>query len=385
MIPNPPDPSLSSPAPRILLLPLEFPTWGEARHWTYCAQLGLEEGFAGTASKLTVYPVYPDSWPWSATWLSALRALLDGERFDQVWLEGVHTHLNEPDLEWIAGLAPVRVGLVAESLGYTDEEAAQQPELRKRTSRAEQRLPYFTHVLTIDERDAETINQRGQATAAWWPAAVPERSICDWTPAPTSSGAIFSGSLHGRRSGWLDHPSLRGILVASEVGDTIGRPTGPFDRLHRALAGHLATKLPMQERDALQFVIALRELRREAFGAWVAHLQTAPAVVNLPHYVKSYAGRVVESMAAGRPMISWEIPDRPRNRALFEDNQEILLYPDHDPAALADRIAQVTSDTRFGKQLANNARQKIRAEHTIERRVQQALTWIRNGTEPAYE
>ena len=49
-------------------------------------------------------------------------------------------------------------------------------------------------------------------------------------------------------------------------------------------------------------------------------------VVDLPRSVGIYLGRVVEAMASGRPMAAWDVPGRPRNRALFEDGAEILLF-----------------------------------------------------------
>ena len=79
-------------------------------------------------------------------------------------------------------------------------------------------------------------------------------------------------------------------------------------------------------------------------------------------------------MASGRPVISWEIPNRPQNTALFEDEHEILLYS--TPEQLANQIERILSEPAFGEQIAQNARRKVMHLHTTEKRVQQILHWV---------
>ncbi|MEN8220438.1 MAG: glycosyltransferase [Pseudomonadota bacterium] len=118
----------------------------------------------------------------------------------------------------------------------------------------------------------------------------------------------------------------------------------------------------------------LRQLRRKAHTLWLQGMQAGAAVVNLPHLVKGYSSRVIEGIASGRPVISWEIPDRPKNTAMFEDGHEILLYS--TPEQLATQIERVLSDPDFGERIAQNARNKVRRFHTTEKRVQQILHWV---------
>ena len=89
-------------------------------------------------------------------------------------------------------------------------------------------------------------------------------------------------------------------------------------------------------------------------------------------------------MAAGRPVISWEIPGRPLNKALFEDEREILLYPENDPHQLASHLKRILTDRDLSQRIVLNARKKIRRFHTSEIRVRQILDWINNGQVPAY-
>jgi glycosyltransferase involved in cell wall biosynthesis len=132
------------------------------------------------------------------------------------------------------------------------------------------------------------------------------------------------------------------------------------------------------------YLQGLRLVRRLCFRRWLRSLRNGAAVVNLPHYFKSYSGRVVEGMAAGRPVISWELPERPRTGALFEEGREILLYPAEDPRRLAEQIRRVQLDRPFAERLAARARDRLLASHTTEWRVRQLLEWVTRGAEPQF-
>lgn len=359
---------------RVLRLDLEFSTWRWARYWTYPAQLGLEEGLrAHGADCLTV----------TTPWLPRVREICAGRRFDQVWLEVVHNRLDPGLLEWLRAVAPVRIGFVSESLSYRPDEYAQWPELKARRERVEERLPYLTHVVTADEKDADEVNARGSACGLWWGApTVPERFIADAPGPPSYPYALFYGLLYGERVKFLEHPELRGLLVRPGVPD--GR-TYPllFDALHVAARAALKSRLPGGL--ALPAYLALlRGLRRRLFRRWLAALRAGSAVVNLPQFGKFYTGRVVEAMAAGRPVIAWEVPERPRNRALFVDGEEILLYRGSDVTGLAAHIRRILAEPEFAASLVTRARAKLRRLHTTEERVRQILDWVATGRRPEY-
>ena len=107
-------------------------------------------------------------------------------------------------------------------------------------------------------------------------------------------------------------------------------------------------------------------------------------VVNLPRSVGIYLGRVVEAMAASRPVVAWDVPHRPRNRALFEDGAEILLFSGTEPEALAAALRGLQGDPARAATIATNGWQKVRRAHTIERRVQQILAWTDTGDAPVF-
>ena len=89
-------------------------------------------------------------------------------------------------------------------------------------------------------------------------------------------------------------------------------------------------------------------------------------------------------MAAGRPVISWEIPDRPRNKGLFEDESEVLLFEKNNPGQLVDQIKRVLNDQNLNRKIVVNAQRKLRRFHTLGFRVRQILDWLSSGRSPQY-
>jgi hypothetical protein len=366
---------------RVLLIILEFNTWKRARHVSYGAQLGLEEGLrANGVAGLTL----------TTPWLGRARELCAGQHFDQVWIDIVQSDRgdalfgNSTFLEWIAQLAPVRVGFLPESLEHTPEEQAVLPILRYRPRNVKDRLQYLTHVVACDERDVDRLNGLGQLPALWWPQAIPARSICEASlPAPRPYG-VFGGYVYGDRARWLKRPELKGTLVHLPPPEAATPYPLQFDLLHLALNLSSLRRRILGPETLQRYLDRLRQLRRQMFAQWLAGLQTGCAVVNLPHFVKTYAGRVVEGMAAGRPVISWDIPDRPRNRGLFEHGREILLFSKENPLELAEHIRRLQYEPVFARQLVEKAQRKVKQLHTLEKRVQHILRWLETGDEPDY-
>lgn len=365
---------------RILYLPLELPTWPQARPWSYNVGLGLEEGLAASEVQFLTLP---------STWLARAHEIVGARRFDQVWVEAVHqTNFDEGGFEWLATLAPVRVGLVAESLSYGTYEQQWWPNVWDHLSRRREvvgkRLSNLTHAVMLDERDVEEFNAPGKLAAMWWPQAVPARSIRSAPPALPGARALFAGSLYDKRKEFIEHPSLNGLVTKLMSPEDQGLYPGLFEGLHAALADFLNRSLPEWRRSFPEYMDMLRRIRRELFAQFLEGLQNGCAVVNLPHLAKSYAGRVVEGMAAGRPVTSWAIPDRPRNSELFESGQDILLFDQDCPEQLAEHIKRLRREPVEAERIAANARAKIQRLHTHEHRVAQILDWTTSGREPVF-
>src|SRR5262249_15256650 len=150
-------------------------------------------------------------------------------------------------------------------------------------------------------------------------------------------------------------PALKPLLVHRSSPELATLDPWLFTALHLPLSPPLGWLFPRTEKSLTTYLAKLRPLRTRAFELWLQGLRAGAAVVNLPHFVKTYAGRVVEAMAAGRPVISWEIPDRPRNRALFEDGEDILLFAGNDSHHLASQIQRVLRDADLRKRMVANA------------------------------
>src|SRR5216117_655582 len=144
---------------KVLLLLTEFPFWRAARHLSYSAQLGIEDGLrANGVNCLTTI---------TSLWLPQALPLVSKERFDQVWVAGRLDLFDEKSLERIASIAPVRLAMLSDSLEYTAEEYLVSPSLKTRKRAVEKRLRWMTHILSCDEKDVEEFGAGGGTPALW--------------------------------------------------------------------------------------------------------------------------------------------------------------------------------------------------------------------------
>ncbi|HHT9135736.1 MAG TPA: methyltransferase domain-containing protein [Candidatus Wunengus sp. YC60] len=372
---------------KVLYIPLEFKTWQNASHFPYPGNYGFEEGFASNGVEfLTIPAIYETTSSEQTSWLNHARELCAGKDFDQVWLEIVHSRFDEDFLDWTTTIAPVRIGFIWESWEMHPDELVNNPEgAKRRRTNLEKNLKFVTHVVAIDEKDVEKFNAHGLVKAKWlWDAGiVPERFICkELPPTPaTNNFAVFYGALYGERKKWLEHSALKSLLVrpAASPEYTTNLP-GLFDKLNATSESFLKEGNAATDDFFSTYIDSLRVIRRECFAIWLKGLSMGAAIVNLPQFGKGYASRVLEGMAAGRPVISCEIPDRPRTKALFEDGKEILLYKGDNPYQLAEHIQRVLREPDFARRISANARSKIKSFHTTERLVNQILDWVENNT-----
>jgi len=371
---------------RALLVQLEFPLWKAAKSWGYSGHFGLEEGLHANNVETFILPawglVQPDS---HLSWLSYAKELCHNQHFDQVWLWLVHCEYPKRFLEWVATLAPVRVGCLYESLSYTRDECRQNSKLETRREEVSQQMQGLTHIICSDECDATYIQEKGIAQAIWSPTFVPRRFVSDEYLPPPHSNAAFFGALYSKeRRQWLEQTNLHTLLARPASPEDATSYPLHFDRLHQASLEYFKQKLPINKEVLRQYVDELRGIRQGAFAAWMNGLRQWNGIVNLPSFGKVYTSRVAESMAAGSPAIAWEVPNRPRNRGLFEEGKEILLYKGEKPDQLAQHLLDLQRIPGLARTLVGNAREKIRRYHTAEIRTWQILNWIETGIEPYY-
>lgn len=369
----------------VLLLQLEFPNWKTARPWTYGASFAVSDGLAANGVTCLTVPIVPNGAAASSdSWLSHARRMLAGQRFDQVWIWLVHATLDTQILEWVGELAPVRIGFFMESLRYEEEDYRWAPELRIRHLDFHRQLDYLTHALLVDERDVAELRALGTKPALWCPGLVPRRFIGGASHEPRHNRAVFHGNVYGERSRWIEHPLLRDRLTFVKSSDEYSLNQRQFDEL-QAIASERPRHLPLvTATDLERYVRALHTVREAEFRDWLSGLADWAAIVNLPGLTRCFGGRVYEAMAAGRPVISWRIPDRPRVNALFEDDREILLFAPDDPGVLASQIDRILTDKQFARTIGASGQRKLLTYHTAERRLQDILQWLDTGKEPDY-
>ena len=320
-------------APRILFICLEFRNWQQARSLAYPSQLGLAEALrANGAMVLTLPAVHGIAADAPGSWLRHAQRLCAGMRFDQVWVEVVHSSLDAETLAWLASLAPVRVGFILESLQYSPAVYAHAPHLRGRKELVWDRLRALTHAVAADEVDADEIERGGTTRGIWWPHSVPAQFLQSVATPAGNNFAVFYGALYGDRAHWFTHPQLKDLLLppqpSLEYATSYPRH---FDELMQAGTSHLEQgSIPSRE-TLNEYMAMLGHIRQEIFRLWLRSLQTGCAVVNLPSFFNGYPGRVFEAMAAGRPVITPRLLDRPRTASLFTEGEEILFFDSTNP------------------------------------------------------
>lgn len=370
---------------KLLFVQHDMLVWSSARQWSYTTHLAYVDGLRAAGHEVTV--ILTSCWPWA-------RQAVGDQTFDQVWINDV-THilgqrpdweapspLNEEDFAWLAHLAPVRVGIVMESLHYEPEEYAEVPELRRRLPLMQQAvLPHITHFCVVDEADVHAIENLG-APAIWTPCHVPRRFFRK-PRAVNTANAVFIGSTYRRRKPYADHAALRKLLTFKASGEHATPVPALFDHLNGELRRDMLAS-PFSSSDLMGFVITLHRVRSELFDHYLDSLAGAMATVNLPSFVKTYPGRVVESMAIGQPVVSCRIPNRPQTARLFGEGTHILTFEGNDPERLAEQLSLLRQDARLHSQISSEGMSNALKHHTSEHRTTQILDWIHRGITPLY-
>lgn len=338
---------------KILYLPLEFDKWFSAKKLSYSVSVGMVEGFESEhIDHLTIPLMYHRD-----IWLKQIRSIIGDDKFDQIWIEVVHSTVPPDLLKWVASLAPIRLGIVIESLTIAPNEFEDNPlGSSRRISNFEQKLPFLTHAVVSDSRDLGVLNLPTQM----YSIAIPERLVL--TPNATSGRGIFFGTAYGDRQEWL--PQLKNHLTVNPKSPEDG---SRFPLLFEQL---MADALCMQVAHPT-FFKNWYSIRRSLYSLWISHLHSLPGccVVNLPHRTSVASGRIIEGMAAGKPVLSPKL--HTDNDDLFVDGHNILYYEDIDE--LKSKISELQYNTILRNSIAENARQNILENYTIESQVKRIL------------
>lgn len=360
--------------PRILFMPLELATWANGAHsWSYAAALAYEAGLRAAGCEVTTL---------NSACSPSCTKILRGQRFDQVWFHCHPKHLDDFVFrQWISDVAPVRVMLCGETVHYSPEKIAAEPWSLSHTQVFEKWAPFVTHAAFVDPAD---VAKSPVKRSTWWQQAVPEASVLPVNRHPRRESALFIGTLYPPRDRWLwelgdllervespESDAFQWLFERSHEWfqawlDRVAEPTGigPGPRHRYAFGWQIKLALGIYNR--LQV-----GLRRHAFGNFIRALRDGIATVALPSMVKSYSGRVVEGMAAGRPVIAQRLPGHP---PVFEDGAEILHYD--SIGEIGEHIRRMKSEPATAAAIAARARAAILKNHTVEKRAADLLRFI---------
>jgi hypothetical protein len=364
---------------RVLAVMLEFDGWRLGHTWSYLSSYALLDGFDACRVECVVLPaLLCDGDPLKNPWVEACETLLAGERFDQAWVWITHSHYTADFWRWLATVAPVRVGVLMESLRYTPAEIAAFPPLGQRFDAVIAQLRHMTHVLTYDEQDVVEIASATGLPTRLYHSMIPVGMVRS-LPAPHGEKAVFLGSLYGPRQAFLEAAGLGDrlqLLVPPEAGTELERR---FDAVNAEFLGELAaggsSGARMQEYAGL-----LRAVRREVLEAVFDAYRSGLAVLNLPPLFKGFPGRVVEGMAAGVPVVSSRLDRRPTLEAVFTHGRELITYDPADPADLAVQLDRLAADPALQRALVVNARARLLELMTCEAQMPELLDWISRTT-----
>ena len=382
---------------RILLIPFEFPHWKDARQWAYTGHLAFEEGLIANGITCDLIPSSPLPAESPANWLNYVNDIYKGKTHDQIWVWLPHAEFPGDFFPWLKTRCKTRVAVVSESLQHSKEEIDLSEKLKNRQELVLNLLENFTHVLLFDDEDLELVRTRLPHIKAFWcPGIVPWRSIETEIKIPNTKAAFLGTPYNQERKHLI--ATLEKTQIAHRsilVEDSTNLPE-EYDSLHERFLTLLVNQQSggqlspsdydkeLSEKIILkEYLQALRRTRRKLYGKWMESIKATSASINLPSIFKGYAGRVPESMAAGRPVVSWK-PQSKRSKALFTPGEEILWFERNQPEQLIHQLEWLNSNPEQARKIAERAKEKILKYHTAEVRMRQALDWIEFGTEPDY-
>jgi len=376
---------------------LEFDNWEQGRSWSYTGSYAFLDGFRENGHRCTLLPALHGRAP-DAPESTVCRApeLLAGRRFDEAWIWCNHAVFDDTFWAWLKTVAPVRVGVVLESLNHSAEELEALPFLARRREDAWACLPHCTHAIAIDEVDVATIGDTFGIPALWNVFMVPERFVRDLPP-PAHDVAAFIGAGYFTGPAY-DFPKAQQLLRNRFLADR--RLEGLMERPHFRLPERSSAALPRFEalhREATARLAAgsmdaaalaayaeeIAAIRADIFAMLLDGYRLGMACVNLPTLVKAFSGRVIEAMAAAVPSVSWLPPQRPACARLFADGDEIRLFASVEE--LAAQLQSLRENPQSRAQLVAAARRTLLAHHTSRVRCRQYGEWLDAGTLPVFE
>jgi SAM-dependent methyltransferase/GT2 family glycosyltransferase len=369
---------------KILLVQLEFDTWDHARAWSYTGGYSFYDGLTENGHSCTLLPAISGRKPDAPdSFIYAAPELLRGETFDEAWVWCVHTSYDKIFWDWLKTVAPVRVGVVMESLTHSEKEAQEFPHLLTRQEEVYAQLSHCTHALLADEFDIAGVEHQIGIPATWNVPMVPETSVRhdDAPDLESAPKAVFIGSTYGDRRRYLGNAELGTLLIRPQLPESNSDLPQHFADCHLSARQKLLNR-EMTPSALVAFTTELRALRKNLFSLTLDGIRSGYCSVNLPSIVKCYPGRVFEAIASATPVAAWRIPDRVLCERLFGNGEEISLFATE--AELVCRLQELRQSREKRENQVIGARNTLLVRHTSRIRMCQYQRWIDAGESPDF-
>ena len=368
----------------VLLITSEPARWSDDHALGYLNGIGLEEGLAANGrSFITVPSLRGQASVDAGQWLNHLRTISTGRTFNQVWVDVVNCDLDDVLLAYIATLAPLRVGLVGESMRFGDEIHALPPDLRPRRRSVDQRLRAMTHAFATDPRDVEWINQRARVSATLWLPAVPHRVIAEAAASPERGTGLVPGMVTSEQSKLLDAPVLADALQVYVPEMDAATLPQLYEETNRQVVDALRSAECVPTEVLGLHADTLRQIHRFGLDALLAEMARAQLVATLSADLPPAFGYALLAMAAGRPCVVATDADPARLGPLVP-GVNCLTYAVGQADKLAEQVQRLQSDPRLIAELVDNGLRTAR-QHSTKQRVAQLMRWLETGQDAAFD
>lgn len=359
--------------PRAIFFALDCLKWEQARAISYSINYGYVDALESLGFECIVVPtfgeIYSDS---KSSWIPKARDWFSNDKFDIAFVTLPHIKLTTSDWEWLSTIAPIRVGLLMESLKY-DQAYLQNDKLyTDREDLALNQIKHLTHVVSGDDRDVDNLSQKVDVSMVWMPSLVCGRHVAEKVSQPEFEEAAFFGTVYYERNNFVKDPDVARYLKYPGSPEARTNLPAQFDILNQEMLESFKQKQINEISDLSNFVNKHRQVRKALDDVWMAELKKWNALVNLPSLYHGYTSRVVESMASGRPVVSSRIVDSNAYQNLFKEDEEIVLYDHKSPKELALKLKELKEDKEKANYIANMALNKVRQGYTLE----VALSWL---------
>lgn len=362
--------------PSVLAMVLDFDKWELARKWSYSSSYALVDGLQAAGCDVVVLPSLRMSGSNTNPWVAARDAVLGGRTFDQVWIWVTHSYYDPDVWRWLETVAPVRVGVLMESLTYEPRDVAEIPALAGRKADVYAQLGALTHIITADDTEAAMIEtETGRPTRAYLPML--PRDLLAPVAAPRHAVAVFLGTLYGKRLQFLNEnveagSSLR-VLAPPEQETDI---PATFDRLTSEALAALSDR-GAGPHQAAAYAASVRQLRLDVVRRTLAVYNSCLAGVALPAMFKGVTGRVIEILAASTPALVPRAAGaaHPLPRPLAAE-ENVLCYDPTVPGDMERQIGRLRVEPGLRDRLVARARMTFERELCSEAQVADLLRWI---------